>query len=49
MTAKIIALLEQCQYELGDRYDGAPDSPTLWMGDLLEQINLALNDLKGAI
>ena len=34
-------LVETIKCELFDRYDGAPDSPTRWMGSLIRDIEIA--------
>ncbi len=36
-------LLVLIRDELDDRYDGAPDSPTKWMGEHLTAINAVLD------
>ena len=45
LIAAAPALLEACQSildELEDRYDGATDSKTLWMGEHIDQIKAAI-------
>lgn len=42
----LLATLEIIEVELADRYDGAEDSPTKWMGYLLTRIEEAIRKAK---
>jgi len=35
--ARLHEILAEVHQELSDRYDGAPDSPTRWMGELMDR------------
>jgi len=39
--SQLKGLVETIKCELFDRYDGAPDSPTRWMGSLIRDIEIA--------
>lgn len=39
---ELIAVLQEVYEEFCDRYDGAPDSKTQWMGSLMHTIEEAL-------
>lgn len=40
----LLSALESLREDLNDRYDGAPDSPTLWMGQGLSALSQLLDD-----
>ena len=44
---ELLAALESIHEELTDRYDGAPDSKTLWMGRHIDAISSAIAKAKG--
>jgi hypothetical protein len=50
MTAyeKLLAACEDIAAELIDRYDGAPDSGSRWMGCYIEQLEAAIAAVKAA-
>lgn len=43
----MLDLLEDLEVELDNRYDGAEDSPTRWMGEYLSRLTTVINQAKG--
>lgn len=48
INAKLLAACKEAVYALEMRYDGADDSPTQWMGSLLEQCEDAVYEAEQA-
>lgn len=45
----LIVAVENAIAELDDHYDGAPDSPTLWLGSIIRDLNNAVASANRAI